>query len=389
MYSHLRILLLASVIWAATLPTAFGADILLEDTFEFFELGETWQEHGAGVPDQALGVIFANDSEVLQMMTSGSSDEFFGVETIAPISIAGLSDLKVDARLRPINMGVEGAVAAAEVAIIGSSGQIMRAFASNNAGPDPESANDWADHYEDSKGNVGTTGGWPHCDVACDAMRNLVLSVTTSGTTIQAFDDLDDPEIPTWEATFDGFTLADFGTSITIALRQQALEGGDSAMGFFDNILVTSSGSVSLPGDFDGDGTLAANDINQLVAASASGANDAAYDLNNDGLVNQADVSYWAKDLKQTWLGDSNLDGEFSSADLVAIFSAGKFELSEAAVWTEGDWNGDLRFSTSDLVTAFSDGGYENGPRAAVSSVPEPGSLTLFMVGMLVFVRRR
>ena len=102
MYSPLRILLLASVIWAATLPTAFGADILLEDTFEFFELGETWQEHGAGVPDQALGVIFANDSEVLQMMTSGSSDEFFGVETIAPISIAGLSDRKVDARRRPI-----------------------------------------------------------------------------------------------------------------------------------------------------------------------------------------------------------------------------------------------------------------------------------------------
>ena len=42
-------------------------ETLLEDTFEFFELGETWEEHEAGAPDTTLAV---SDS-VLQMASSG------------------------------------------------------------------------------------------------------------------------------------------------------------------------------------------------------------------------------------------------------------------------------------------------------------------------------
>ena len=123
-----------------------------------------------------------------------------------PISLAGLSSLTVDARLQPINMGVEGSVSAAEVALIGASGELIRAFASNNAGPDPESENDWADHYEDSIGQLATSGPWPHCDSpTCDAMRDFVITVDGSGTTFQSFDDdeeLDDDDnwIPTFES---------------------------------------------------------------------------------------------------------------------------------------------------------------------------------------------
>jgi hypothetical protein len=82
-----------------------------------------------------------------------------------------------------------------------------------------------------------------------------------------------------------------------------------------------------------------------------------------------------------TWYGDSNLDGEFSSADLVAVFSAGKYESFADAGWAEGDWNGDRVFNSGDLVTAFSDGGYEVGPRPA-AAVPEPVGAWLVLVGL-------
>ncbi|MCA9153019.1 MAG: PEP-CTERM sorting domain-containing protein, partial [Planctomycetales bacterium] len=57
--------------------------------------------------------------------------------------------------------------------------------------------------------------------------------------------------------------------------------------------------------------------------------------------------------------------------------------------WGEGDWDGDGLFGTSDFATAFQDGGYEAGPRPAVSAVPEPASLTLLLLGLLPFARKR
>ena len=127
----------AMMVTGTVFQVAVAQETLLEDDFEFFELGETWDEHGVGAPDVKLEVGDDAGAAILEMVTSGIEEGFFGIETIAPISIAGLTDLTVDARLRPINQGVEGSVAAAEVALIGESGLVLRAFASNNAGPRP------------------------------------------------------------------------------------------------------------------------------------------------------------------------------------------------------------------------------------------------------------
>ena len=135
-------------------------------------------------------------------------------------------------------------------------------------------------------------------------------------------------------------------------------------------------GLSNIRGDFDGNGLLDINDINALTSASAAGTNDSSFDLNEDSLVNDEDVLVWAKDLKSTWLGDANLDGEFNSSDLVAVFAASKFEKGVDASWQEGDWNGDGRFGTGDLVAAFSDGGYEKGERN-LQVVPEPSAACL------------
>ena len=115
------------------------------------------------------------------------------------------------------------------------------------------------------------------------------------------------------------------------------------------------------------------------------------YDLNQDTLVTDQDGRVWVKDLKYTYCGDANLDLQFNSADMVQVFTAGKYETGAAASWAEGDWNGDRAFDTLDFVIAFEDGGYEQGPRTDVVAVPEPSSLAQFIFGLLglAALRRR
>ena len=148
-------------------------------------------------------------------------------------------------------------------------------------------------------------------------------------------------------------------------------------------LLPTSNVNPGVRGDFNGDGTLDATDIDALTTAAAAGTNAAAYDVSSDGRVDFTDISQWIRDLKQSWVGDANLDGQFNSGDLVTLFSAGTYENGQAAKWTSGDFNGDGLFTTSDLVSALSDGGYERGPRAAVAAVPEPTGVLLFAIGLL------
>ncbi|MCA9214212.1 MAG: hypothetical protein KDB27_14170 [Planctomycetales bacterium] len=52
-----------------------------------------------------------------------------------------------------------------------------------------------------------------------------------------------------------------------------------------------------------------------------------------------------------------------------------------------GDWNLDGDFTTSDLVVAFQDGGFEKGPQVTAAIVPEPASplaITMFVVVLLL-----
>jgi hypothetical protein len=154
--------------------------------------------------------------------------------------------------------------------------------------------------------------------------------------------------------------------------------------------LVVGSNLVDLivksVGDFNGNGTLDAQDIDILSAEAASGANNSAFDLNTDGQVNAEDRRVWVEDLKRIYFGDANLDGQFNSADFVSVFQAGQYEdaIADNSSWSTGDWNGDKDFDSGDFVLAFQAGGYEKGPRMAVRSVPEPGSLFLVAFGCLL-----
>lgn len=147
---------------------------------------------------------------------------------------------------------------------------------------------------------------------------------------------------------------------------------------------------TGMAGDFNGNDTLDVEDINLLTQETASMNGNPSFDLNGDNQVDSGDVSFWIKDLRNSWIGDANVDGEFNSGDFVQVFQAGKFEVDADATWSDGDWTGDGRFNSSDFVAAFQDGGFEQGPRPAVRTVPEPSSgLLSATVGIAIFIYRR
>ena len=152
--------------------------------------------------------------------------------------------------------------------------------------------------------------------------------------------------------------------------------------------------SGNIPGDFNENGVLDAIDINLLSGQVRQGTNDIAYDLNQDELVNDADRKIWVNDLKFTYFGDSNLDGEFNSSDFVFVFTKVEYEdgIADNSTWESGDWNGDGEFDSADFVTAFQANGFEQGPRAAATAMaPEPASSALLICGLLLCIgfRRR
>ena len=106
-------------------------------------------------------------------------------------------------------------------------------------------------------------------------------------------------------------------------------------------------------------------------------------DLTGDDVVDQRDLRMWVHELSQTWFGDTNLDGLFSSDDLVAILAAGEYEdnVGQNSRWSTGDWNADLEVDSADLVFALADGGYEAGPRPA--AVPEPSAFAALLTGLI------
>jgi hypothetical protein len=159
-----------------------------------------------------------------------------------------------------------------------------------------------------------------------------------------------------------------------------------------DQFLLLLSNNT-MPGDFDSDGDLDVEDLDTLTLATFATVPDQRFDLNLDSQVDQRDREFWILDLKQTYIGDSNLDGEFNTSDLVQVLQRGEYEddLEGNSLWSDGDWNGDLEFNTSDLVYALQSGGYEQGQRAGLAGVPEPGTRWLVTIGLLVLglIRRR
>ena len=166
--------------------------------------------------------------------------------------------------------------------------------------------------------------------------------------------------------------------------------GGANANHHIDNLFVSVGGGGGVDGDLNGDGNVDVGDIDAIAAEIQAGTNGAAFDVSGDGVVDAGDIAAYVAGTLGTWIGDSNLDGEFNSSDFVVVFGIGKFETNQPATWAEGDWNGDGVFGSGDFVAAFTDGGFETGPRPLGAAVPEPSSIILVLMGLgAVAVSRR
>jgi hypothetical protein len=152
--------------------------------------------------------------------------------------------------------------------------------------------------------------------------------------------DIDD-EIP-------ALSLGPFKYSESISETQaselfvSALEAPAYANGLIDYWSLTCH-TAGVFGDFNNNSVLDAADIDLLSAAINGGTFDLKYDVNCDQFVNAADRDTWVTELKNTYFGDSDLDGEFGIADLVTPFQAGVYEdaIADNSGWASGDWNGD------------------------------------------------
>ncbi len=181
---------------------------------------------------------------------------------------------------------------------------------------------------------------------------------------------------------------------VFVDLRDQSyfhfIENDEASIGHLDGLLTTADSL--LLADISPGGGLGADDsntgviyqlksliptIDELTRAVNRGETDSRFDLDQNGVVDAGDRIAWIKDVNATYLGDANLDGKFSSTDLVQVFQTAKYEADAEALWKEGDWSGDQRFTSTDLVAAFQDGGFEQPPAVVANSIPEPSSLLL------------
>ena len=198
------------------------------------------------------------------------------------------------------------------------------------------------------------------------------------------------------EDTFERFAVAAdrlvVGTNVlAVELHQHSRSSSD--MSFDLRLAALLNRQAGIAGDFDGNGMLDALDIDALTTAVRSGQGDLAFDLNGDDRLDDQDRIFWIESLRNTWIGDSNLDGEFGTGDFVFVFQAAEYEdgIADNSTWAEGDWNGDGEFDSGDFVYAFRSRGFEAGPRPVfgAATVPEPTPLLLPIAMISVLLLRR
>lgn len=112
-----------------------------------------------------------------------------------------------------------------------------------------------------------------------------------------------------------------------------------------------------------------------LVAAIVAGANDPAWDINRDTVVNGADLDLLRSlgglvnlpSRNPYLVGDANLDGVVDGVDFI-VWNANKFTTNPS--WTHGDFNADGTVDGSDFIL-WNANKFQS---ADASAVPEPGA---------------
>ena len=139
------------------------------------------------------------------------------------------------------------------------------------------------------------------------------------------------------------------------------------------------------PGDFNGDGEVTADELDDLLFAINDGDqfDSCHYDLTGNGSVTHSDFDLLLEEA-ETLVGDANLDGTVGFEDFLLL--ARSFE-EENVGWANGDFDGDNSVNFGDFLLLSRNFGDSFQPSVGGSvsafAVPEPSSRCL---ASLVFV---
>jgi hypothetical protein len=135
--------------------------------------------------------------------------------------------------------------------------------------------------------------------------------------------------------------------------------------------------AAALLGDFDQDGSLDADDIDQLSLQLRTTPDNRSFDLNNDATLSQADREVWVHNLANTNFGDSNLDQEVDFSDFLVLSSG----FGKPGGWGQGDFDGNGQIQFEDFLLLSNNYGQS---AASVTAVPEPTSQGLLLTAIVV-----
>jgi hypothetical protein len=120
-------------------------------------------------------------------------------------------------------------------------------------------------------------------------------------------------------------------------------------------------------GDFDRNGSVDAQDIDDLFAELRAANSNLRYDLTRDGSVDRSDIDELVLNILDTYYGDANLDGSVDGNDANVV----QRSLFKEGGWAAGDFTGDRSIDGSDFNRW-----YQNRFRTRSNAEPAPAERT-------------
>lgn len=199
--------------------------------------------------------------------------------------------------------------------------------------------------------------------VDIDALRRVDSSTRLTGTTnffdaeLFVFDVQEDQSLVvenvldggvTWQAFApDGTMLANRFESSRLEIDQpgEYLLAIAPSQGITQDFDVRVSLAESVFGDVNDDGHVGYSDIDVLAAAIREDSQDALFDLDQSGVVDEADRRFLIEQLLSSRGGDADLDGRVEFHDFLTL----AMNVGQSGGWSDGDFNGDGLVSVADL----------------------------------------
>ena len=135
-----------------------------------------------------------------------------------------------------------------------------------------------------------------------------------------------------------------------------------------------------LTGDFNGDNVLDASDIDELAARLRFGTQDSFFDLNDDQLVADEDLSTWVETIGGTYFGDADLNRQVEFDDFLTLSA----NFGRQGGWSQGDFDADGEVSFADFLILSQN--FEKTPTGNARTVPEPSTIPSVVLASILLL---